>query len=104
MNEPHRSGGAAEDLPVLTEVVELANPSAAASTRPMGSPATWSEAQLRAFERRVVDAVLATIRPALSELLANQIDALVRDAVKKAVARELAQPPRHDAESGGKGA
>jgi hypothetical protein len=86
----YRGGGAPEDLPVLTEIVDLANPAAAASGRPTGAPSTWNEAQLRAFEQRIVEAVLAMIRPALSDLLANQINALVRDAVRKVVDREIA--------------
>ena len=86
----YRGGSAPEDLPVLTEIVDLASPAAAASGRPTGAPATWTEAQLRAFEQRIVEAVLAMIRPALSDLLANQINALVRDAVRKVVDREIA--------------
>jgi hypothetical protein len=101
--------GATQDLPVLTDVVDV--PGAAASlsgeaSKP-GVATAPSEAELRAIERQVTQRVLEAIRPALSGLIEQaldavseqckaQVDAIVRDAVARAVDREMAllrQPP-----------
>jgi hypothetical protein len=97
--------GAAQDVPVLTDVVEVAgaSPAVAGDASKPGVAATPpSEAELRALERQVTQRVLEAIQPALSGLVEKalgtiteqcraQLDAMVRDALAKALEREMQQ-------------
>src|SRR3954462_774542 len=102
--------GAPQDLPVLTDVVEVPGTAPALSgqaSKPGVTPAAASEPELREIERQVTQRVLEAIRPALAGLIEQalgavseqckaQMDDFVREAVAKAVDREMAllrQPP-----------
>jgi hypothetical protein len=104
---------AGQDVPVLTEVVDVADAApgvAGDASKPGVAAAAPSEAELRAIERRVTQRVLEAIQPALGGLLEKalgtaaeqckaQLDAMVRDAIAKALEREMQQlrdpsPPR----------
>jgi hypothetical protein len=84
------------EVPLLTDVVDPAG-----ATRPQGAPPKpahepLSDEQLRALEREITQRVLEAIQPALSALseqYKTQADAIVREAVAKALEREL-RPPR----------
>jgi hypothetical protein len=108
----YRPAAAAEDLPVLTEVVDLPH---AGATPPAGpSAAALNETDLDRIERQITQRVLETIQPTLSSFLEEplrvalqtrldqalgplaeqckaDVESIVRDAVAKAVEREIAQ-------------
>ena len=99
--------GAAAEVPVLTDIVEVAESAraAGASSKP-GPAAALTEAQLRELEREITRRVLEAIQPALAQLLEPalatlsdqvkaQAEAFVRAAVTNALEREirLLRPP-----------
>ena len=123
----YRPAAATEDLPVLTDVVDLPDAGAAVSKPPAPSPApaapssappALSEAQSRDLEREITQRVLETIQPFLAGFLEEalrtalrhrleqalgplaeqcraDVDSIVREAVAKAVEREVAQLRQH---------
>ena len=93
---------AGQDVPVLTDVVDAPGREPSEASKPPAAPPGLTEAELRGIEHQITQRVLDAIQPAISGLLEQalsklseqyraQVDTVVRDAVAKAVEREIQQ-------------
>ncbi len=97
----YRPGRPADDLPVLTDVVDLTAANAMPTqARGQAAPprAVLSEAELRSIERQVIQRVLEAIQPHIASFLESSLRAALQERLGEALG-PLAEQCKADVES-----